>query len=59
MLVKEELADGYYKLVGGLDDNDIIISTLVLRISLKVNEALVDYQMILFTKAQGQLFVHF
>lgn len=58
-LVKDELADGCCKLVDGLDNNDIIISTLALRIFLKVNKALIDYQIIFFTKAQGLLFIHF
>ena len=42
MLVKDELA-GCCELVGELKDDDIIISTSALRISFKVDEALVDY----------------
>lgn len=59
MLVKNELAGSYCKLVssccelvGGLDDDDII-STLALTISLNVGEAVVNYQMIFPAKAQG------
>lgn len=52
MLVKDELADSYCEPVGGLDD-DNIISTLYLTISLKVGEVVVDYQMIYPANAQG------
>lgn len=50
MLVKDKLA-GCCELGGELEDDDII-STSALRISLKVDEALDDYQMILPAKAQ-------
>lgn len=53
MLVKNELANGYCKLVNGLDNNNIIISILALRIFLKVNKALIDYWMIIFAKTQS------
>lgn len=52
-LAKDELADGCWELMGRLDDNNIIISTLALRISPKVNKAFVDYQIILSAEAQG------
>lgn len=53
MLVKEELTDGCCKLVDRLNNNIIIILDLALKIFLKVNKALVDYQMTYFTKAQS------
>lgn len=49
-LVKNKLANGCCKLVGKLDNNDIIISTLALRVFLKVNKALFYYQIIFFSK---------
>lgn len=54
ILVKDELAKmtGYYKLVDKLDNNNIIISALVLRIFLKVDKIIVNYQIIFFAKGQ-------
>lgn len=52
MLVKDELANSCGKRVGGLDD-DNIISTLTLILSLKDDEVAVDYPMIHPEKAQG------
>ena len=49
MLVKDELAG---RLEGELED-DNIISTLAPRISLKLDEVVVHYQMILSAKVQG------
>lgn len=52
--MKDELAKmtSYYKLVDKLDDNNIIISALVLRIFLKVDKIIVNYQIIFFAKGQ-------
>lgn len=43
MLIKNKLIDSYYKLINRLDNNNIIILTLVLKIFFKVNKALIDY----------------
>ncbi len=51
ILVKDEFI-GCGKLVGKLKD-DNIISTLALRIFLKVNKAVDNHQRFLFAKAQG------
>ena len=42
MLINNELADGCYKLVCGLYNNNISISSLALKIVCKVNKALVE-----------------
>lgn len=43
ILIKDELVDNYHKLIGKLDHNNIIISNLTLKITFKVNEALINY----------------
>lgn len=58
-LVKNKFAYSCLKLVDKLNDNNIIISTLSLRIFCKVNKVLVNYQMIVFAKAQGYVFIDF
>lgn len=50
ILIKNKLIDSYYKLINRLDNNNIIILTLISKIFFKVNKALVDYQMIFFAK---------
>lgn len=58
ILIKDKLIDDYYKLVGNscklmskLDNNNIIIFILVLKISLQISKIAVDYQIIFFIKA--------